>query len=41
MFEISLYNFYMEFLHGKDGFVEVSKNLIGYKSKNNFVRSSK
>jgi len=28
-------------LHGKNDFAEVSKNLTGYKSKNNFVGPSK
>jgi len=28
-------------LHGKDGFVEVSKNLARYRSENNFVGQSK
>jgi len=32
-------NFNVE--HEKNDFVEVSKNLAGYKSKNNFVGSSK
>jgi len=31
----------MTFLHGKNGFAEVSKNLARYKPKNNFVGSSK
>jgi len=29
------------FLHGKNGFAEESENLIRYRSKNNFVGSSK
>jgi len=28
-------------IHGKNGFAEVSKNLIGHRSENNFVRLSK
>jgi len=28
-------------LHGKNGFAEVSKNVIRYRSENNFVRLSK
>jgi len=34
-YKIELYD--LLFLHGTDGFAEVSKNLASYRSENNFV----
>jgi len=31
----------IKFLHGKNDFAEALKNLVRYRSENNFVRSSK
>jgi len=29
--------FFVSFIHGENNFVETSKNLVGYKSEDNFV----
>jgi len=28
----------LNIIHGKNGFAEVSKNLVGYSSENNFIK---